>query len=141
MALPPQKFREAVFQILFSTELVLGFEEIIPFMMKELATTRKEMTHAVQRVQEILVKLPEIDGQIEKASTSYSFDRISRVEKTILRLAVFELFSDETIPHEVAIAEAIRICRKFGTVESAQFINAILDKIYKDAATNQPVLI
>jgi len=138
MPLPPQKFREAVLQILFSTDFGKESEEMVPFMMQELSTTRKAMLEAHARVDQILAKLPEIDAVITAASTEYSFERISRVEKTILRLALFELTSDPSIPPLVAIAEAIRLCRKFGTPESAQFVNAILDGVYKKNAPPAP---
>lgn len=138
MSLPPQKFREAVLQMLYS----LGFsepEEIVPFMMQELKTTEKAMGEALQRAEQILQKQSEIDPLIQNASTEYSFDRISRVEKTILRLALFELLFDASIPPKVAMAEAIRLCRKFGTRESAPFVNAILDKIYASSNPTLPV--
>lgn len=135
MGLPPQKFREAVFQILYSQDFVVSEEEIVPFMMNELKTTRKAMGEARQRAQQVLAKISEIDSLIKASSTEYSFERISGVERTILRLGIFEL-SDPQIPPKVAIAEAIRLCRKFGSPESAQFVNAILDGVFKkDAAS------
>lgn len=135
MPLPPQKFREAVIQILYSKDFTGDDEEMVPFMMQELKTTRKAMLEAQARVGEVLAKLPEIDAKIGAASTEYTFERISRVEKTILRLGLFELLFDPAIPPKVAIAEAIRLCRKFGTPESAQFVNAILDGVYKNGAS------
>ena len=134
MPLPPQKFREAVFQILYSYDFEPGSEEIVPFMMQELQATRRSMAEARARVEQILAKMEEIDPYIVNGSTEYSFERISRVEKTILRLGFFELFFDPSIPDKVAIAEAVRLCRKFGTPESSQFVNAILDGVYKKHA-------
>lgn len=131
MPLPPQKFREAVFQILFSTDFGYESEEMVPFMMQELKSTRRAMAEANGRVDQVLAKLSEIDAVITAASTEYSFERISKVERTILRLGFFELLFDSSIPPKVVIAEAIRLCRKFGTSESAQFVNAILDGVYK----------
>ncbi len=132
--LPPQKFREIVFQLLYSHDFSpLEAEDSIPFFMNELKVTKSAVRTAHTRVQAILEKLPEIDARIQAASDVYAFERISRVEKTILRFGIFELFYDETVPPLVAIAEGIRLCRKFGTRESAQFVNAILDKVYKNA--------
>jgi len=140
MPLPQQKFREAVFQILYSQDFAVGSEEdIIALMMKELQATRKAMGEAYARVQAVMAHLEEIDGQIAFASTEYSFDRISRVEKTILRLGLFEILFDENIHAKVAIAEAVRLCRKFGTPESSQFVNAILDAVFKNGTENAPI--
>lgn len=137
MNLPPQKFREAVLQILFAQEFAPGEEEIVPFMMHELKTTRRAMLEASRRADQVLAKRSELDPLIAAASTEYRFERISRVELTILRLGFFEL-SDPAIPPKVAIAEAIRLCRKFGTPESSQFVNAILDGVYKKNAAPVP---
>jgi transcription antitermination protein NusB len=135
MPLPPQKFREAVFQILYSHDFDAGNEEeMVPFMMQELKTTRRAMVDAHSRMGLVLASLSEIDPLIAAGSTEYVFERISRVERTLLRLGIFEILFDDSIPPKVAIAEAVRLCRKFGTPESAQFVNAILDRVYKKNA-------
>src|SRR5690348_1768104 len=100
MPLPPQKFREAVLQILFSQDYERG-DEIVPFMMEELKTTRRAMSEAYERAGQIREKLDEIDEKITKASTEYSFERISRVERSVLRLSLYELLFDATIPPKV----------------------------------------
>jgi N utilization substance protein B len=89
------------------------------------------MLGAAARAKEIVEKLTDIDVHISAMSTEYAFDRISRVERTILRLSLFELLFDPQVPPRVAVAEGIRLCRKFGTPESSQFVNAILDGVYK----------
>lgn len=126
MALPPQKFREIVFQILFSSDFLdLETEQTALMLMNELKVTRKAVLEANSIVKKIREKLPYIDEKISLYSTDYAFERISRVEKTILRLGMYEF---EELPPLIVIAEAIRLTRKFGTPESAQFVNAILDK-------------
>jgi N utilization substance protein B len=144
MPLPPQKFREAVFQILYSQDFESDEGEMVPFMMQELKTTRRAMNEAYERACAVESRLLEIDPLIAGASTEYSFDRISRVEKTILRLGLFEILFDGEVPPKVAIAEAVRLCRKFGTPESSQFVNAILDGVFKkngSAAPTTPALV
>jgi N utilization substance protein B len=132
MALPPQKFREIVFQILYSSDFLFDhLEDTAVMLMVELKVTKKSVLEAYERVKQIHSKLIGIDEKIGAFSTEYHFDRILKVEKTILRLAIFELLFDRSIPPLVAIAEAIRLTRKFGTPESAQFVNAILDRVYK----------
>lgn len=132
MALPPQKFREIVFQLLYSTDFPNPeAEETALMLMGELKVTKKAVMQARERAEHIKEKISSIDEQITIFSTEYSFDRISRVEKNILRLGVYEMLYDESLPPLVVIAEAIRLTRKFGTPESAQFVNAILDRLYK----------
>lgn len=132
MAVPQEKQREIVFQMLYGFDIGRANEdELINLLMKELAVTKKTMLEAQDRVRHIAAILPELDEMIKAASQSYQFDRIQTVERNILRLGLFEIFFDDQIPAKVAISEAIRLTRKFGTPESAGFVNAILDALYK----------
>jgi transcription antitermination protein NusB len=132
MPLPAQKFREMVFQMLYADDFSQGEEgDVVDLLMQELKVTKKAARDAHARVVAVREKMGEIDDRIRPASTEYHFERISRVEKNILRLGIYELCYDDRIPPKVAISEAIRLCRKFGTPESAHFVNAILDSIYK----------
>lgn len=134
MAVPVQKFREAVFQMLYSYDISRANEDdMLSLLMKELCMTKKAVMQAQDRVREIAAKQSLIDEMIARASQSYTFERIQTVERNILRLGVYELFFDEEIPPKVAIAEALRLTRKFGTTESAAFVNAILDHLYKES--------
>jgi len=130
MALPPQKFREIVVQLLYSQDFTESVPESVPFMMEALKVARHYVAKAKEKVHLVVVSLKEIDEYIQKSSTNYSFDRISRMEKTILRLGVYELLHEPNLPPKVVLAEAVRLCRKFGTQESAQFVNAVLDAIH-----------
>jgi N utilization substance protein B len=132
MSLSQQKFREIVLQLLYSQDITRPDEALlVELMMAELAVSKKNVRLAQERVQKIKSLLSEIDPLIASVSTSYDFDRIQVVTKNILRLAVFELLYDDQIPYKVAIAEAIRLSRKFNTPESASFVNALLDHIYQ----------
>jgi N utilization substance protein B len=132
MAIAPQKLREIVFQLLYSRDMAdAESADLLPLMMHELAVTRRIVQQALDRVDLIRAELPTIDQQIGDMASSYEFERIPRVERNILRLAVFELLYDPSVPPKVAIAEAIRLTRKFATPEAATFINAVLDAIFK----------
>jgi len=133
MALPQEKFRELTFQMLFGYDVAQAAnqDELLNLLMKELAVTKKTVILAQEKVKLIIAKLPEIDEMIASTSKSYNFERIQAVERNILRLGVYEMSFDDSIPPKVAISESIRLARKFGTPESASFINAILDALYK----------
>lgn len=105
--------------------------------MSELAVTKKFLRSAQDRVQLIRSRLPEIDAIIAQTSLSYAFDRIQTVERNVIRLATFELLFDKSIPPHVAIAEALRLTRKFSTKEAASFVNAVLDSLYKSSLGEQ----
>jgi N utilization substance protein B len=133
MTLPPQKFREIVFLLLFSA--LFSAEELentALMLMSELKVTKRAVMDGRARATEVLARLEEIDAKIINASKEYQFKRISSAEKCALRLGIFELLFDASLPHKVAIAEGVRLTRKFGTPESADFVNAILGSIYKN---------
>ncbi len=70
-----------------------------------------------------------IDALITQACEHWRFERLSRVDLNILRLATYELSQTRNVPTSVVIDEAIEIARRFGTEESAAFVNGILDQI------------
>lgn len=132
MAVPQQKMREIIFQMLYSYDIGKGEQEdMIELMMKELSVSRGTIQTAQLKVEEIQAILEELDNMIAGASFSYSFERIQTVERNILRIGVYELFFAGNIPPKVAISEAVRLSRKFSTPESANFVNAILDTLHK----------
>ena len=74
--------------------------------------------------------LKELDSLIVKASKNWRLERIAKVDRSILRLAVYELLYRDDIPPKVSINEAVDLGKKFGAEESSAFINGILDEIY-----------
>ncbi len=74
-------------------------------------------------------RLEEIDGLISDASHNWKVQRMSYVDRNILRLAVYELLAMEDVPPMVSLNEAIELGKRFGTTESGSFINGILDRI------------
>ena len=140
MGLPSAKLREIVFQFLFCHDFNIAEEkEIIKALMYIHKVSKKWAVEALSRMNQILPHLQEIDEKISFASKDYSIDRIYRAEKNLLRLCVFELFFDDTIPEKVAIAEGIRLSRKFSTPESSKFVNAVLDSLYKKSVEENKV--
>lgn len=142
MALSPQKFREIVFLALYSRDFTGAQEdEVVEMIMKELTVTKKSVREALEKVSSIEAKRSEIDEMISSSTLSYDFDRIPHSERNILRLGVYELFFAKGIPPKVAIAEGIRLARKFSTPESAHFVNAILDNLYKSKSEASTILV
>ena len=74
----------------------------------------------------------EIDRLIEKYSENWRLDRLNMIDRTILRIAIFELIYCEEIPPKVTLNEAIELGKRFGSEDSGSFINGILDRIQKD---------
>ncbi len=71
----------------------------------------------------------DLDRMIESRSHNWRLDRMARVDRNILRLAVYEMTFSKDVPDKVAINEAIELAKDFSTDESGAFINGILDSI------------
>lgn len=82
----------------------------------------------------ILDKQKDIDGIIEKAAPEWPIEKISIVDRNILRIGLFELlFADRSeVPAKVAINEAIELAKTFGGESSGRFINGVLGAVYKE---------
>ncbi len=74
----------------------------------------------------------ELDALIERFSKNWGINRMSCVDRNVMRIAVFELVYCDDIPPKVSINEAVDIGKKFGTEESGAFINGIMDSIRSD---------
>jgi len=70
-----------------------------------------------------------VDDAIEGASTNWRLDRMAKVDRNVLRLAVFELRWRADVPVKVCINEAIELGKKYGSESSAAFVNGVLDRI------------
>ncbi|MDR3085787.1 MAG: transcription antitermination factor NusB [Christensenellaceae bacterium] len=73
--------------------------------------------------------LDELDDWIEKYAVGWSLERIAKVDLSVLRLALFEMLHREDIPVSVSINEAVGLCNRFSTPESASFINGLLGSV------------
>jgi N utilization substance protein B len=71
----------------------------------------------------------EIDQLIEKHSHNWRLDRMSRIDRNVLRLGVFELKYRPDIPKKVSLNEAVELGKNFGTEESSAFVNGLLDRV------------
>ncbi len=86
---------------------------------------------AIDWTRETWANLPACDELITNAALKWKLSRLSQVDKSILRLAVYQLKFCPDIPPKVAINEAIELAKKFGTDKSPGFVNGVLDGILK----------
>lgn len=130
MELPASKFREIVFQLLFSLDATGELEgDLIPFIMRELAVSKKYVAAAYLKAQAVWKIHDSLDHTIAQLTKEYSLERIKNVEKNVLRLALYEVLFEKELSRKIIFSEAYRLTRKFGTHEGASFVNAILDTL------------
>ena len=84
---------------------------------------------ALELVEGVREKLTELDAKIEQHSTNWRIDRMSRIDRNVLRLGAYELEFRPDVPRKVALNEAVELGKKYGTEESSSFINGLLDKL------------
>jgi N utilization substance protein B len=75
--------------------------------------------------------LKNIDEIIDKNLLNWDFSRLSIIDKSILRLATYELIYEDKIPIEVSIDEAIEIAKEYDSEKGGKFVNGVLDNIAK----------
>lgn len=127
------KLREKMFQLLFRIEFNSKeeFDEQAQlFFEAEEQELLEEEDKAVilDKVDDVIDHLKDIDKLIDEKSVGWNVTRLGKVELAILRLAIYEILYDESIPDSVAINEAVELAKRFAADESPAFINGVLAK-------------
>ena len=130
--------RSIVLQTLFEWDFNgagdIDIKEAVKRNLKEFAPGLEDDNFVFLLIEEILKKRKSIDEIIEKAAPDWPIDKISIVDRNILRIGLTELlFGDRTqVPPKVAINEAIELAKTFGGENSSKFINGVLGAVYKE---------
>jgi len=95
----------------------------------ELEIDGPAQTFAKELVAAAVDRAKEVDDLIASASKNWRIDRMSRVDRNILRLGAVELLAFRDVPVKVVINEAVELAKRFGTSESSAFVNGVLDRI------------
>ena len=93
-----------------------------------------EVDYINRVVPDILDKLEVVDETIEKNLKGWTMARLAKVDRQILRVAVYEFLYKDDIPEEVSINEAVEIAREYSSNEAPKFINGILGTVYRKFA-------
>ncbi len=122
--------REQLFKLLFRVEFnnMEEMQEQCAFFFDDIDNPieEKDMMSIQKKFDLIMDKLTEIDAQIDSHAKGWTTERMAKVDLTIIRLAVYEILFDESVPTGVAINEAVELAKKFGQDESYSFVNGIL---------------
>ena len=120
------ELREAVFKILFQIENTeVDYKELLELEQEEIVNS----SYVNNTLTEIIDKLEEIDNIISNNLKDWKLDRLSKMDRQILRISAYEiLYSD--IPYKVSINEAVELSKKYSEKdESYKFINGVLKGI------------
>ena len=122
--------RELALQILFQVEITCDPPADVLQRFWESRSVPEEMREFAQSlVLGTAENRERIDGEIAAVAEHWRLERMAVVDRNVLRMAIFELIGEPETPPAVVIDEAIEIARKYGSEDSAPFINGILDSI------------
>jgi transcription antitermination protein NusB len=113
-----------------ASELVC--EDAISDYWENLAEHGDGREFADQLVRGVCGDLERIDGIIRGVSRNWRLERMGRVDRNVIRLATFELEHMSDIPRRVTLNEAVELAKRYGSEQSASFVNGVLDRIASD---------
>lgn len=133
-----RKGRECALQILYQLDVgrlldvvdAAGVDAAVQRYWNSFEPVSPDVRDFAERlVQGVVAALSDVDAAIGEVSHHWRLGRMSAVDRSLLRLAAYEILRCPDIPRAASINEAIEIAKRFGGPESASFINGILDKL------------
>ncbi|MZH03677.1 MAG: transcription antitermination factor NusB [Nitrospinae bacterium] len=125
--------RELALKFLYQSEFNTDDLETQIAQFCERSDTQAEIIEFMRvLVVKVFAHAEEVDVLLKKFSDHWALERMSMVDRNILRLGICELVFTTATPPKVTINEAVEIAKKFGTEDSPDFINGILDKVFKE---------
>ena len=132
--------RELALKFLYQFELNEGdLDEQIKLFLERNSSQEDVANFMKELVVSLIDKMEEIDEIIQKFSDHWVLDRMTVIDRNILRMGTCELLFNFSTPPKVVINEAIDIAKKYGNEDSPEFINGILDKVYNEIGQKGPL--
>ncbi|MBC8176431.1 MAG: transcription antitermination factor NusB [Desulfobacteraceae bacterium] len=132
-----RRARELTIQVLFHLEFSPDDPSEVFDLICENFDARKSIRDFSKKlVLGVCEKKKTLDKVISGASKNWRIKRMARLDKSILRLAAYEIMFIEDIPPKVSLDEAVEIGKKFGGEDSGRYINGVLDNIYSTTVKN-----
>jgi transcription antitermination protein NusB len=124
--------RERSLQFLFGLEFTgYHWEEEFEDFWSHFPTRSVMKPYTELLVRGVCENQAELDQHIDAALDKWTPDRVGRIERVILRIALFEMMHVPDVPSTVVINEAIEVAKRFGSDETPRFVNGVLDRLKK----------
>lgn len=125
--------REITLKILFQIDLAnANMEEALKYAFENNIFAEEVKEFVLLLVEGVVSNLSEIDKIIINYAKNWSLERITNIDRNVLRVAIYEILYLDNVPKNVSINEAIELAKKYGTKSSFSFVNGVLGKIDKD---------
>jgi transcription antitermination protein NusB len=120
--------REVALQVLFQDDLNPGGNPVVAdeFLQARLQTS-EILDFARSLVAGVRRNRQELDGMLARTAENWRLERMATTDRNVLRLGAYEILYADT-PDRVAINEAVELAKRYGSAQSAQFVNGILDR-------------
>ena len=130
------EFKKYVDIILDSAESILHAIEIVEICA--ISEKQEVIDYAISLIKVFADNSEDIDGIINKFSEGWPIDRLLKLDKNILRIAVAEMKYMDDVPCEVSIDEAVDLIKRYSSDESSKFVNGILGHVYSNLKEKKP---
>ena len=131
--------RELAMRAIYARDVGLARPlEVLAHLAREEDAPREAESFARELVEGVAGHLAELDRRIAAYARNWSLPRLAAVDRSVLRLAVFELFHRSDVPRAVAVDEAVGLADAFGGEESARFVNGLLGQLVRDLEAGEP---
>jgi N utilization substance protein B len=131
--------REAALQMLFALDTTGNdVAQTIFDFWRETPGDPEGKSYANELVEGAAAVITELDNRIAGASAHWRVDRMTRVDRNVLRLGVYELLYRLDVPRAVALDEAVELAKRFGAEDSGAFVNGVLDQVADNCGRVDP---
>ena len=122
--------REAVLQVLYQDDLNTGrrLDPDEEFFRERLQQNDGLIEFAKELLRGVRLHRRELDAKLTQLAANWTLDRMAATDRNALRIGAYEILFAET-PGRVAVNEAVELAKKFGSKQSAPFVNGVLDRL------------
>ncbi|NLL43918.1 MAG: transcription antitermination factor NusB [Firmicutes bacterium] len=125
--------RQIAFQTLFQIDLSkINLETALMQRLDDVALNAENRNYVEQVVRGVHQHIAAIDAQIGSISKAWEVHRLGFIDRSILRLAIYEIVFMDDIPAGVAVNEAVELAKEFGDEDSPRFVNGLLGTVVRD---------
>jgi len=122
--------RELALKVLFQLESSGDdVDEVLRYHASEGGATQDVATFAGQLVDGVIANREKLDAILSEASEHWKLDQMAKVDRIVLRIAVYEITVDRKVPTKAAINESIELAKTFSGDDSGRFVNGVLGRV------------
>ena len=125
--------REWIIQFLFQLDFnATPIDVALKDFWEEKEPSEREKTYAEEIIKGVVQRKDELDDRLSQFAKRWDSERMGAVDRTVMRVALFEMLYRDDVPPVVSINEAVHFAKDFSSFQSGRFVNGVLDRIRKE---------